>query len=224
MTEVIPAIIPKDLSYTRERLEKVLGMVKKIQLDIVDGKYADSTTWPFLSKDQGGELLKLVRGEERFPFINEFEFELDMLILHPIEFISDFIDIGFKSFVLHIDSTDHISECIEVIRSAGCEIGLGVKPSVSTDLLGPYLSQVQFVQFMGNDRVGHNGVELDPLVLDKISKFHEQHPSMELQIDIGVNFETAKSLTDAGITRLVSTSAIFNSDKIQNAINTLKSF
>ncbi len=221
MTEVIPAIIPKDLPYTHERLEKVLGLVRKIQIDIVDGEYADSKTWPFASKSQGDELFKMVRGEERFPFINEFEFELDMMMLHPIELLSDFIGIGFKSFVIHIDSTDHVSECLETIKSAGCNAGLGIKPSVSTDLLRPYLSQVQFVQFMGNDRIGHNGVEFDPLVLQKIHKFHEEHPSMELQIDIGVNFETSKSLTDAGISRLISGSAVFNGDNIKENLNRL---
>jgi ribulose-phosphate 3-epimerase len=94
---------------------------------------------------------------------------------------------------------------------------------VDTDLLTPFLPDVQFVQFMGNDRVGHNGVELDPKVLDKIKQFHETHPAIPLQIDIGVSLETAKSLIDAGISRLVSGSAIFNSPDMKKAIQDLQS-
>lgn len=210
MTEVVPAIIPKDLSMIEEMLGRVVGLANKAQIDIVDGKYADAKTWPFLSKDQGDELLKLVRNEERFPFRNEIGLELDMLTLHPIEFITDFIDIGFKSFVVHIDSTDHVAECIETINNAGCSVGLGIRPSIDTNLLIPHLPMVQFVQFMGNDKVGHNGVELDPKVLDKIDDFHKMHPSIELQIDIGVNFDTAKKLVEVGITRLISGSSIFS--------------
>lgn len=221
MAEVIPAIIPQNLTYTRERLDKVTGLVRKAQIDIVDGEYGDSVTWPFASKDQGDELFQMVRSEEKFPCAKEVDLELDMMILHPIERIADFLDLGFKSFVIHIDSTDHVRECIDTVKNAGQVAGLGIRPSVDVDLLTPFLPDVSFVQFMGNDRIGHNGVELDPKVLDKIKKFHETHPSMPLQIDIGVNLETAKSLIEAGISRLVSGSAIFNAPDIKNAINDL---
>lgn len=223
MAEVVPAVIIKNLFHAREMLDKVTGLVRKAQIDIVDGEYAETVTWPFASKDQGDELFQMIRNEEKFPFSKEIDLELDMMVLHPIERIADFLDLGFKSFIIHIDSTDHVRECIDTVRSAGQTVGLGIRPSVDIDLLTPYLPDVQFVQFMGNDRIGHNGVELDPKVLDKIKAFHETHPSMRLQIDIGVNFETAKSLVDAGIQSLVSTSAIYNSPDIKKAIQELQS-
>jgi ribulose-phosphate 3-epimerase len=223
MAEVIPAIIPQNLFQAREMLDKVTGIARKAQIDIVDGEYAESVTWPFASKDQGDELFQMIRNEEKFPCAKEIDLELDMMMLHPIERIADFLDLGFKSFVVHIDSTDHVRECIDTIKSAGQVAGLGIRPSVDTDLLTPFLPDVQFVQFMGNDRVGHNGVELDPKVLDKIKQFHETHPAIPLQIDIGVSLETAKSLIDAGISRLVSGSAIFNSPDMKKAIQDLQS-
>lgn len=222
MAEVIPAIIPQNLFQAREMLDKVTGIARKAQIDIVDGEYAESVTWPFSSKDQGDELFQMIRNEQKFPCAKEIDLELDMMILHPIERIADFLDLGFKSFIIHIDSTDHVRECIDTIKSAGQIAGLGIRPSVDIELLTPYLPDVQFVQFMGNDRVGHNGVELDPKVLDKIKNFHATHPSMRLQIDIGVNFETSKSLIEAGISSLVSGSAIFNSPDIKKAIEELQ--
>lgn len=220
MIEIIPAIIPQNLNFVREQLSRIVGITKKVQLDIVDGHYASNITWPFLG-DQSEERIRIVRGEEKFPFIDELMLEVDMMVFHPIEYIPDFLSIGAKSFVIHVDSTDHVSECIETIKSAGCEVGLGIKPSVDESLLQPFILEADFVQFMGNDRIGHNGVGLDEKVLGKIENFHAGHPSIALQVDIGVNAGTIPALKSAGISRFVSSSAIFTATNIKEAIEQL---
>lgn len=221
MNEVIPAIIPQNLNIIRERLSRLVGLVKKVQIDIVDGQYANVKTWPFVEK-YSNDLLKFSRGEEKFPYIEEFAVEIDMLILHPIEYVTDFISLGAKSFVVHIDSTDHIKECVETIKNSGCEVGLGVKPSVDIDLIEPFLLDINFVQFMGNDVVGHSGIELDESVARKIKYFHDNHPSTTIQIDIGVSEETIPKLKEVGVSRFVSGSAIFTAPNIQEAIEKLR--
>ncbi len=222
MNEIIPAIIPQDLNFIREQLGKLSGLVKKVQIDIVDGQYASVKTWPFIDK-YSDDLMKFERGEEKFPHIDDFALEVDMLILHPIEYLSDFISLGAKSFVIHVDSTDHIKECLDTIKNSGGQVGLGIKPSVDVDLLQPFLPQIDFVQFMGNDVVGHSGIELDKNVIDKIKYFHEKHSSVDIQIDIGVSEETIPKLKDAGVTRFVSGSAIFNSPNIKETLTKLQS-
>ena len=149
MTEIIPAIIPKNLNIIRDRFDKILGLVKKVQIDIVDGEYASTKTWPF-NANQFEEMRAIVGGEERFPFIDDFILEIDMLTLHPIEYLGDFISLGAKSFIIHIDSTDHVEECLETIKSASCKIGLGIKPSGDISLLESFLPEADFVQFMGS--------------------------------------------------------------------------
>ena len=144
MIEIIPSIIPQDLNIVREKLDKLLGLVKKVQIDIVDGLYAPVKTWPFVQKNSE-DLMKFARGEEKFPHIDDFILEIDMMVLHPIEYLDDFISLGAKSFIIHIDSTDHIKECLETIKNLGCKAGLGIKPSVDVDLLQPFLPQMDFV-------------------------------------------------------------------------------
>jgi len=223
MIEIIPAVIPQNLNIVREKFSALRGLVGKVAIDVVDGKYAPVTTWPF-NDNQFEEFSKIARGEEKFPYIDEFILEVDLLVLHPIEYIPDLLSLGAKSFVVHIDSTDHIKECIETIKNAGCEVGLGVKPSGDMDLLQSFILDIDFVQFMGSDRVGYNGVELDPIIIEKIKHFHHEHPSIPIQVDIGVNFETAPLLASAGASRLISGSAIFNTPDIKEAIMKLQSF
>ena len=222
MIKIIPAVIPQNLDIVRERFGKVLGLVEKVQMDIVDGDYAPVKTWPFVDKNSK-DLMRLVHGEEKFPYIDDFVLEVDMLIKHPIEYISDFILIGAKSFVVHIDSDDNLKECIEIIKNAECQIGLGIKPSGDISLLESFLPQADFVQFMGNDRVGYNGVELDENVLIKISEFHKKYSSVPIQIEIGVNEETIPRLKEAGVSSFISGSAIFNAPDIKETLTKLQS-
>ncbi len=222
MTEIIPAIIPQNLNIVREQFGKILGMVKKVQVDIVDGQYAPVKTWPLIDKNDDS-LYKLGRGEEKFPYIDEFDLEIDLLVLHPIEYISELLGMGAKSFVIHIDSTDHVKECIETIKGESREVGTGIKPSIDVKMLEDYLLQIDFVQFMGNDRVGYNGVGLDENVLLVIQKFHQDHPSIPIQIDIGVNLETIPRMKEIGISRFISNSAIFNTPNPKEALLKLQS-
>lgn len=200
----------------------MLGLVKKVQIDLVDGQYAPVKTWPFVEKDNN-DLSRFGRREEKFPFIDDFRLEIDLLVLHPIEYISELLGMGTHSFVIHIDSTDHVKECIETIKGEGREVGLGIKPSVDIALLDQYLFEIDFVQFMGNDRVGYNGVELDKSVLEKIKTFHGHHPSIPIQIDIGVNPDTIPMLKEAGVSMFISNSSIFNSPDPHEALRKLQS-
>ncbi len=221
MTEVIPAILPDNLLSIQSHFEKVIGLVKKVQIDIVDGEYAPSKTWPFIDM-KNYDLLRMVREEELLPFYENFTIEIDMLVLHPIEYLSDLLSIGVKSFVLHIDSTDHIKECVKTIKDAGCSVGLGIKPSLDIALLEPFISSIDFIQCMGNDKVGFSHVELDEKVLYKITHLKKTYPKLPIQVDIGVNLNTAIELVSAGANGLVSNSTIFNAPNIKEAIMNLK--
>lgn len=222
MTEIIPALIPQNLNIVREQFGKVLGLVKKVQMDVVDGEYASTKTWPF-NDNQFEQMMRINREEEKFPYIDDFILEIDMLVLHPIEYLSDFISLGAKSFVIYIDSTDHLKECLNTIKIAGCESGVGIKPSGDMALLESFLIKTDFVQFMGNDRVGYNGVGLDESVLEKIKNFHKRYPFIPIQIDIGVSAETIPKLKEVGVSRFISSSSIFNTPNIKESLRKLQS-
>ena len=74
---------------------------------------------------------------------------------------------------------------------------------------------------MGIDRIGKQGEQADPRVLEQLKKLRALHPSLILSVDGGVRFENARALVDAGANRLVSGSLILESEKPEETIKTL---
>lgn len=209
--DVVPAIPPESFEDLKSHMVQVKNLVSRVQIDIVDGRYAPRVTWPY-TKDEHFE--KLVSGEEGLPFWNELDVELDMLIDRPERVIEDWIKVGIIGAIIHIESTDAHVEIVRMLKEAGVEVGFGLKPSTSNERLYELIEAVggiDFVQCMGSDKIGYSGVALDEAVPDKVYTIRQQYPDMPIAVDIGVNQTTAPILVDAGATKLATTSALFNS-------------
>jgi ribulose-phosphate 3-epimerase len=238
MVEVTPAILEPDLDSVRDKLGVISGVSKTVQLDVCDGKFVQSKTWPYV---RGGmdEFLAIAAENDGLPFWDSLDFEIDLMVRHPAAVVEDWVKAGAKSIVLHIESGPNILETIEKLRedfgtangeSFGLRIGLSLGVDTPNEELFEILDMVDengncivdFVQFMGIAQIGFQGQELDDRVLEKISDLRDLYPDIEISVDGGVNFDTASELISAGATRLVSGSAIFESDDIAEAIDNLK--
>jgi ribulose-phosphate 3-epimerase len=222
MTEVVPAIIPRKFADIEEKVAQVCGMVSRVQVDIVDGVFAPSKTWPFVS--DSGEFLKLRSGTLKLPCIDQVRYSLDMMVAHPRAMLDDWISVGFSSFIIHLESvtTDEVLAIAKYLHSKGLEVGVALRPRNPVDEIAQYLRRFDFVQFMGNDRIGYHGVSLDEAVLGKIRGLRQVNSRTIINVDIGVNEKTASKLVSAGADRLVSGFAIFESGNISETIKTFK--
>ena len=237
MVEVTPAILEPDLDSLRDQLGRVSSLCKVVQLDVCDGKFVGQKTWPYV---RGGmdEFSQVVSENEGLPFWDTIDFEIDLLVRHPEEVVHDWVRAGAKSIVLHIESSPDILSLIEKLReeygTAKDEFGLQIGISLNVDTENEEVFEildlvdedgdciVDFVQFMGIINVGYQGQEFDERVLEKISDLHGLYPSIPISVDGGVNFDNAAEIISAGATRLVSGSAILESDDIAEAIENLK--
>lgn len=220
MIEVVPAILPASFEELSAKVALVRGLVRRVQLDVADGSYAPSKTWPYA---EAGHFESLLEESEGLPFWDEIDYEVDLLIKEPEKEIDKWIQAGVAAAVVHIESTENVQDIIKKLHEVNAEVGLGIKPSTPNEELFKHIADADFVQCMGNDNIGYHGVELDPSVYDKIRDIRARYPEMPIAVDIGVNEETAPLLVDAGATKLVSGSAIFGSDTIRETIKTLSS-
>lgn len=222
MIEVIPAIIPEDFQLMRSEMKAVEDHVPLVQIDIIDGVFAPEPTWPYANSPEAGIFDEIINQKRGFPHWKKLQFEIDLMVKNPEEVIDDWITAGASGIIIHADSTQKHHEIFDRLAEKGVGIGLALKPSNSNELIEEFIDEIDFLQIMGNDEIGYHGVELDPLVYQKIKDIRSAYPELSIGVDIGVNFQTAPELIAAGATRLISGSTIFSSEDIGDTIRQLR--
>jgi ribulose-phosphate 3-epimerase len=230
MIEVIPAVMPDGLDDMRGTVDRVRGHVETVQLDIMDGQFVPEKTWPYT--DNGFEELSQLKSEEEgFPYWQEVNYEVDLMIANPELYISNWIAAGVQRIIVHVESTNDIEAIQREVAAqsagdellgVGVELGIALNPDTDNSVLEQYMKDVQFVQFMGIDRIGYQEQEFNEDVLVKIRDLRKQYPDAIISVDGGVNVDTAPKLVEAGVNRLVSGSTVFGSDDIAGVIQHLQ--
>lgn len=230
MIEVIPAIMPKTWKNLEEMVEMVSPYVSSVQLDLMDGKFVEGVTWPYFSyKDP--DFSALLSESFGLPGWDKIDYEIDLMSSTPESDAFDWIKVGAKRIILHVESSKEISKLIEEIRSeygnpkeniSAPEIGIAASNDTSLSLWEDIIPLVDFVQLMGIAKIGYQGEPFDERVLDRIKTLKNKYPETLLSVDGAVNLDTATSLVKVGVGRFVSGSYIFNSLNIKEAIESLK--
>lgn len=222
MTQVIPAIIPKSFQLLRSEMGQVSELVERVQVDIMDGQFAPESTWPYNEGREVARFDEIVAQKRGFPHWKDLQFELDMMVDSPEAVLDEWIQTGASAIIIHADSTKKHKEIFAKLREAGVERGLAVLPSNRNSVVDRLRDDIDFLQVMGNDKIGYHGVELDPLVYDKLEDLRSRFPDLPIGVDIGVNLDTACELVAAGATRLISGSTIFESEDKEATIKQLE--
>ena len=232
--EIIPAIMPKNWEDLEGEVAKVAPFVKAVQIDVMDGKFVKSKSWPYMKRRGNDDIFKQLQVEDLgLPFWQEVDYEADLMIDKPEEEIENWIAAGMSRIIVHIESTQKMPEIVKMFEAykaypenpgdeMSVDLGLALNIDTPTEEILPYLEDIEFVQFMGIDTIGLQGQSFDERVADKIREFHNAHPEVAISVDGGVSLENARSLVEAGASRLVSGSAIFESEDAGSAIENLK--
>lgn len=229
---IIPAIIPQSLEDLEEHLSLVKGLVPLVQIDVCDGKFVPSTSWPYFKGGYSDDFKAILAEKDGLPLWKDFDFEIDLMVSNPFEVVSDWVSAGASAVIIHVESVSSEklqSELTSLRRTFGkgdsqgvnVSIGLALNPGTPNDAILSFLEDIDFVQFMGIRKIGYQGQSLDEEVFDKIQTFHNAHPEISIAVDGGVNLENAERLLKEGADRLVAGSSIFESD---NLIETLGEF
>ena len=223
MTEIIASVLPfKTFEELKNKIASLRGIVSAIQIDFCDGVFVPSQTWPFTS---GGfddyDFQKIMNEEQGLPFWDEFDFELDLMVADAVENFDVYMKLGAKRMIFHMEAMESLEdfrdflEGIDLYLRDTTQFGIAFKPSMPLENVFSLISLVDFVQCMGNDKIGISGVSLDEKVYDRVKLLREKYPDLPIEVDIGVNEETAPLLVDAGATKLITGSVLFTSyDKI----------
>lgn len=206
--QIIPAIIGEDFAQVKEKLETVKGLVGWVQIDVVDGKFAEPETWG----------ARIGHNLHLWEPIGIPKIEMHLMVEKPEVVLDDWISAHVDRILIHAESEGDKSKMIEKVKKAGAQIGLVLKMETSIDVVAPHIKNLDVVQLMSIATIGSYGAPFDERVYDKMKALRKKYPDVTIEVDGGVNLENAAKLKEAGANNLVVGSAIWKSGGVEDAI------
>jgi ribulose-phosphate 3-epimerase len=230
MAEIIPAILEKNFNEIKNKLTALREQVKCVHIDICDGVFVPSTTWPFSS---GGledyDFRKILNEEEGMPFWEEFDFEFDLMVGDAVENFDLYMKLGPKRVIFHFKENGDLEEFknflegLDMYIRDNMEIGLAFRPSDDLSVVSKLSHGVDFLHCMGSDKIGYQGEPFSDKALQNIKFLKKELPGVVISVDIGVNLDNAETILDAGADRLTVGSAIWKSGDPIGALQNFQS-
>ncbi|WP_425807207.1 ribulose-phosphate 3-epimerase [Desulfitobacterium sp. Sab5] len=200
MIKIAPSILSADFSRLGEQVRTVEEAGAEIlHIDVMDGHFVPNITI-------GSLVVKALRPHSKMFF------DVHLMIEQPERYIQDFAEAGADHITVHLEATPHIHRAVQQIKSLGLSAGVAVNPATPLDGLKYILPELDMVLIMSVNP-GFGGQKFIPAVLPKIevlSKYLLQmQSSCQIEVDGGINAETARAVVKAGAGILVAGAAVF---------------
>ncbi|MFC7320399.1 ribulose-phosphate 3-epimerase [Halobacillus campisalis] len=213
MTKIAPSILASDFSKLGEEIKDVEAAgADYIHVDVMDGHFVPNITI-------GPLIVESIRPKTELPL------DVHLMIEHPDQYIEQFAKAGSDIITVHQEACPHLHRTIQLIKSFGVKAGVVLNPATPIESIAPILGDVDLVLLM-TVNPGFGGQSFIDSVLPKIEKAaqlrRENKYNFEIEVDGGVNKETARLCTQAGADVLVAGSAIFNETNRKTAIDQIK--
>lgn len=184
-----------------------------IHVDVMDGCFVPNLTI-------GPQVVAALRPYAKIPF------DVHLMIAQPERSIDHYVRAGADRITVHAEATVHLQRTLTAIREAGAKVGVAFNPSTSVEIL-PYIADVIDLVLVMTVNPGFGGQSFIPATLHKIKSVHEKlrelgRESVEIEVDGGVNEQTARLCTEAGATVLVAGSHVFSAPSLAHGITSLR--
>jgi ribulose-phosphate 3-epimerase len=213
VTRIAPSILSADFTRLGEQVREVEAAgVDRFQVDVMDGRFVPNITFGALAIESLRPLTSLT-------------IEAHLMVEPPEDFIERIAKAGADTIIVHQEATPHLHRAIQQIHRLGKKAGVAITPSTPASTLSEILGSVQLVLVM-TVNPGFGGQDFIPETLSKIRQIRnaiqERGLDCEVEVDGGINHETAHSVVEAGANVLVCGTSVFDSkDGISAAVQGL---
>ena len=213
MLKIAPSILAADFSKLAEEVKCVDSLgADYIHIDVMDGHFVPNITL-------GPGIVKCLRPHTELPF------DVHLMIENPDQYIKDFKEAGADIITVHVEACRHLHRTLQLIKQYEMQCGVVLNPHTPLEMIKHVLQEVDWILIMSVNP-GFGGQTFIPDSLNKIATLNqwrqEQNLSYVIEVDGGVNEETARLCEEAGADVVVAGSAVFNAVYRQLAIKKIK--
>ncbi|MCI5994039.1 MAG: ribulose-phosphate 3-epimerase [Clostridiales bacterium] len=205
MIKVSPSILSADfVNLERDIRALTPAGADYVHIDVMDGNFVPNISI-------GIPVVAAIRG------ITDLTLDVHLMIDRPVRYVERFCKAGADILTIHIeaDTMENTLEALRIIRACGVKAAISVKPKTPAEAVLPYLELCDLILVMTVEP-GFGGQSFMADMMPKVAKIRsyidEKNPACELEVDGGVNVQTAKICTGAGANVLVAGSAFFKAE------------
>lgn len=206
---IVHAVLVKRRKDLVDRLKKVGPYVKRVQIDIIDGKFAKNKTI-------GPKSLKNIR--------TKLKFEIQLMVKDVDKYVNSVLKLNPWMIIFHIESCRnplHVVQVIEKIKQSKVKVGIALNPKTPASRVKPYLKLVNQVLVM-TVKPGFGGQKFIKSVLPKIKQVRKWNKRIDIEVDGGIRQGTACLASKAGANVFAAGGAIHKAKDIKKAVQQLK--
>lgn len=222
MIDVIPGILEQEFPEIEKKIRLVEPYVSWVQIDVLDGTLFNNSCFhdpkPFADLD------------------TQLLMEAHLMVKNPVRYVESYYTAGFERFIAHVEAFDeaqakgfvdhgeekeNVFDFINICRQFNAETALAIDLPTPVEDVFPYLESLDQVLVMAIN-TGKSGQKFEESALEKIKAIRAKDPYVHIEVDGGVNPETAKKAVEAGATRLSANSSIFQSQNMKDVIEKLR--
>lgn len=194
--QLTASILSADLAHLQDEVDSVAAHADGLQIDVMDGHFVPNLSF-------GALTVKCLK--------TNLLLDVHLMVTNPQDRIAEFLSIPVQHITFHAEAvTDPADrrDLIRAIRDGGATAGIALNPKTPLEAVSDVVADVDLVLLMSVEP-GFGGQSFIASTIDKIRDLRRAHPGLTIQVDGGVNAETARSCIDAGADNLVIGSALF---------------